>query len=66
MAFRRGGYALTPPSMIVFAISVILAVLALLVRYAGVRIPVVSPGHVFDTLAIAYLVLAAGVVFRRL
>lgn len=66
MAFRRGGFALTPPSMIVFAISVILAALALLVRYAGVSIPVVSPNHVFDTLAIAYLVLAAGVVFRRL
>jgi hypothetical protein len=27
---------------------------------------VVSPNHVFDTLAIAYLLLAAGVVFRRL
>lgn len=66
MAFRRGGFALTPPSMIVFAISVILAILALLARYAGVRIPVVSPTHVFDTLAIAYLLLAAGVVFRRL
>jgi hypothetical protein len=66
MAFRRGGFALTPPSMIVFAISVILAILALLARYAGVRIPVVSPNHVFDALAIAYLVLLAGVVFRRM
>lgn len=66
MAFRRGGFALTPPSTIVFGISIILAVLALLVRYAGIRIPVVSPNHVFDTLAIAYLLLAVGVVFRRL
>lgn len=65
MAFRRGGFALTPPSLIVFAISVILAVLALLAAYARVRIPWVS-AHIVDTLAIAYLLLVAGVVFRRL
>jgi len=65
MAFRRGGFALTPPSFIVFAISIILAVLALLAAYARVRIPWIS-GHALDTLAIAYLLLAAGVVFRRL
>ncbi len=65
MAVRRGGFALTPPTMIIFAISVILALLALLARYAGVRIPVITPAHIFDTLAIAYLLLAAGVVFRR-
>lgn len=66
MAFRRGAFVLSRPSMIVFAISVILAVLALLTRYAGLPIPVVSASHVFDTLANACLVLAAGVVFRRL
>ena len=66
MAFRRGGFSLTPPTMIVFAISVILAVLALLAAYARVHIPWVSAGHIVDTLAIAYLLLAAGVIFRRL
>lgn len=66
MAFRRGGFALTPPTLVVFAISVILAILALLAVYARVRIPWISTGHTFDTLAIAYLLLVAGVVFRRL
>ena len=66
MAFRQGSFALTPPTLIVFAISVILAIIALLIRYAGIRIPIVSPARVFDVLAIAYFVLLAGVVFRRL
>lgn len=66
MAYRRGGFALTPPSMVIFVISVILAVIALLVRYAGVSIPIVGPARVFDVLAIAYLLLLAGVVFRGL
>jgi len=66
MVFRRGGFNLTPPSTVVFVISVALAVVALLVRYGGVRIPIVSPARVFDVLAIAYALLAAGVLFRRL
>ncbi len=36
MAFRQGSFALTPPTVIVFAISVILAIIALLIRYAGI------------------------------
>ena len=66
MPFRRGGFALTPPSIWIFVISLVLAVIAMLVRYAGIRIPMVNPGRVFDVLAIAYIVLLAGVVFRRL
>jgi hypothetical protein len=65
MAFRRGGFALTPPSMVVFAISVIIGVVALLIRYAGLSIPALNP-HVFNMLAIAFLLLVAGVVFPRL
>ena len=42
-------YWLTPPSRAVFFISVLLAVLALLVRYAHVAIPVVS-NHSFEQL----------------
>ena len=66
MAFRRASYALTPPSWIIFAISLVLAIIALLVRYAGIRVPILSPARVADALAIAWLLLAAGVVFRRL
>ncbi|GIK81706.1 MAG: hypothetical protein KJZ73_14310 [Pseudorhodoplanes sp.] len=61
---RRGGFVLTPPSIIVFIISLIVAVLALLVRYAGISVPVISPARAFDALAIAYLLLTAGVLFR--
>jgi hypothetical protein len=66
MAFRRGGFALTPPSIWIFAISLILAIIAILIRYAGVRVPIVGPARVFDVLAIAYLLLHAGVLFRRI
>jgi hypothetical protein len=66
MPYRRAAFALTPPSIWIFAISVVLAVIALLVRYAGVRIPIVSPARVFDILAIAYILLVAGVLFRRI
>ena len=58
MAIRRGAFVLTPPTMVVFAISVILAVLALLMQYAGLSIPALRP-HVFAILAIAFLLLAA-------
>ena len=68
--FRRGGgvggFNLTPPTFLVFIISLVLAILALLVHYAGMRIPVITPANAFDVLAIAYVVLLAGVVFRGL
>ena len=66
MPYRRAAFALTPPSVWIFAISVLLALIALLVRYAGVRIPIISPARVFDVLAIAYVLLVVGVVFRRI
>ncbi|HEX7789833.1 MAG TPA: hypothetical protein VF467_04820 [Afipia sp.] len=50
---------LSAPTLPVFVISVILAILAALVAYAGVKIPLVS-GHAFTTLAIGYVVLLAG------
>jgi hypothetical protein len=65
MPFRRGGFALTPPSVIVFVISIVLAILAMLVRYAHVSVPVINASRVFDVLAIAYVLLAAGVLIRR-
>ena len=65
MPFRRGGFALTPPSVIIFVISIVLAILAMLVRYAHVSVPVINASRVFDVLAIAYVLLAAGVLIRR-
>ena len=54
---------LTPPSRAVFILSVFLALLALLVRYAHVAIPVVST-YPFETLLAAFLLLLAGNIFR--
>lgn len=65
MAFRRGGFALTPPSIALFLISLALALIAFLIHYAGIRIPIINAARVFDVLAIGYIVLLIGVVFRR-
>jgi hypothetical protein len=66
MAYRSGSFALTPPSIPIFIISLILAIVAFLMRYAGLSIPVIRAQYVFDILAIAYLVMLAGVLLRRL
>ncbi len=63
MATRRG-LELTPPTFVVFIISVILALVAVLVHYAHISVPLVSSSHVFDVLTVAYVVLLAGVLFR--
>ena len=63
MAVRRVGLPLTAPSVPLFAVAVVLAVLAMLVQYGGVDIPVISE-HAFNTLAIAFAVLTAGVLLR--
>lgn len=64
MPFRRAGFVLTPPSVFVFVLSLVLAVLALLMRYGGVHVPLINASRVFDVLAIAYVLLAAGVLIR--
>ena len=64
MVNRRAGLPLTAPSVPLFAIAVILAVLAMLVQYGGVAIPIVSE-HAFNTLAVAFAVLTAGVLLRN-
>ena len=61
----RAVYWLTPPTKVTFFVSVVLVILALLVRYAHVSIPLVSP-HVFETLLIGYLVLLVGNLSRGL
>jgi hypothetical protein len=63
---RSSSVLLTPPSLPIFVISVVLAAAALLVHYAGVSIPILSRGRLFDVLAIAYVLLVVGVIARRL
>ena len=63
MTNRSAGLPLTAPSVPLFAIAVVLAVLAMLVQYGGVAVPFIS-AHVFDTLAVAFAVLTAGVLLR--
>ncbi len=55
--------SLTPPAQVTFILSVLLAVLSLLVKYAHASIPMVS-GHSFETMLFAFLLLLAGVLFR--
>ena len=55
--------SLSAPSQVTFLFSGLLAVLALLVRYADVAVPVVS-GNSFETLFVAFILLLAGVMFR--
>ena len=54
---------LTPPTRAVFIISVFLALLAVVVRYTDVSIPVVD-AYTFETLLVAFLLLLAGNMFR--
>ena len=63
MAYRRGAFALTPPSIIIFVISVAFAILSLLI-YSGFRIPVINVRYVYELLLIGYALLVAGVLFR--
>ena len=46
------------------AASAVSSLVAMLVRYAHAPVPIISTSHVFDVLAIAYVVLTAGVLFR--
>ena len=57
-------FALTPPSVVVFLISIVLAVLAMLVHYAHVSVPIINASRVFEVLAIAYFIPTAGVLIR--
>jgi hypothetical protein len=63
MASRRT-FELTPPSFVVFVISIILALLAVLVHYGHVAIPIIGSAHVFDVLLAGYVVMLIGVLFK--
>ena len=60
---------LSPPSFIIFLLSLILAALVILAKYFGITVPVLSEitaGKGFEVLLVAYLLLFFGVVIRGL
>lgn len=61
----RPAFVLTAPTVPVFAIALVLAVVALVAHYGGVAVPWVS-GHVVETVTAAFALLTAGVVLRGL
>jgi hypothetical protein len=57
------------PTFLIWLISTIIAVVVILMNYAGVSIPVISPiiaGHSFEALLIAYILLWLGTVVSGL
>jgi hypothetical protein len=60
----RRSFELTPPSFVVFVISVILALAAVLVHYGHVAVPLIGASRVFDVLVAAYVVMLIGVLFK--
>lgn len=62
---RRGSLALTPPTLPIFAIAVVLGGLAALMRYKVVSIAALS-GYTFEMMLAAFLLLVAGAVLRGL
>ncbi|NJM34074.1 MAG: hypothetical protein HC850_04420 [Rhodomicrobium sp.] len=60
---------LSRPTFVIWLISTLLAAVVILMTYAGVAIPVISPivaGHGFETLLIAYILLWLGTVVSGL
>lgn len=58
---------LSPPSFIIFLLSIILAGLVIAGKYFGVSVPILSDiasGKNFEVLLVAYLLLFFGVVIR--
>ena len=60
---RARRFFLTPPSVPVFVISIVLAILALLVTYGYV--PAIRSSHAFVVLLVGYALLMIGCLFRR-
>lgn len=65
MPYRRGSFALTPPTVPLFAVAVVLTLLAALVRYKVVAIAALAP-HSFELLLVAAVLLIVGALFRGL
>ncbi len=59
--------ALSRPTFVIWTIATLLAATVILMRYASIDIPVVSPivsGHLFEVLLISFVLLWAGTVFK--
>jgi len=52
-------FRLTPPTQLTLLISIVLAVLAVILHYAHVTLPILGT-HTFGLLLLGYLVLLAG------
>jgi len=60
---------LSAPSLGIFLISVIMVALVIATKYFGIDVPVLTQivkKSLFEVLLVAYALLLAGVVFRRL
>jgi hypothetical protein len=67
--YQKGERMLSRPTFAIWLISTVIAVIVILMTYAGVSIPVISPilaGHGFEALLIAYVLLWLGTVFTGL
>lgn len=63
MASLRGVVSLSAPTVPVFGLALVIALLGVLAGYLGINIPWIG-AHVAETFLIAFAVLAAGVVFK--
>ena len=59
-------FLLTPPSLALFAVFLVLGIVAFLVHYAGISVPIINSSRIFDVLALAYVLLVIGVLVRGL
>lgn len=60
---------LSAPSFPIFLISIVLVALVVAAKYFGINVPVLSPivnKSMFEVLLVAYALLFAGVVLRKL
>ncbi|MEP3277157.1 MAG: hypothetical protein ABJN26_06770 [Stappiaceae bacterium] len=56
---------LSAPSIGIFLIALVLGGLVFAARYGGFQFPIIS-GNLFEVLALAYIILLAGTVFKSL
>ena len=63
MASLAGAVRLTAPTVPLFAVAVVIALLGVLAHFLGMDIPWIAE-NTAETFLIAFLVLAAGVVFK--
>ena len=52
-------FRITPPTQLTLLISIVLAILAVILHYAHIKLPIVGT-HTFWLLLVSYLVLLAG------